>query len=63
MFAIAAVNGTGCRDLVWKLQDWLDAHPAVPQIAPGAPDGGDAEPTAGPGDAAAGATDGPGAAE
>jgi len=23
-----AVNGTGCRDLVWKLQDWLDAHPA-----------------------------------
>ncbi len=64
VFAIAAVNGTGCRDLVWKLQDWLDAHPAAPQIAPGAADGGDAEPIAGPGDAAAApATDGPGAAE
>ena len=64
VFAIAAVNGTGCRDLVWKLQDWLDAHPAAPQIAPGAADGGDAEPIAGPGDAAAApATDGTGAAE
>jgi GTPase len=64
VFAIAAVNGTGCRDLVWKLQDWLDAHPAAPQIAPGAADGGDAGPIAGPGDAAAApATDGPGAAE
>jgi GTP-binding protein len=64
VFAIAAVNGTGCRDLVWKLQDWLDAHPAAPQIAPGAADGGDAEPIAGPGDAAAApATDGTGPAE
>ena len=36
VFAIAAVNGTGCRDLVWKLQDWLDAHPAAPQLAPDA---------------------------
>ena len=28
VFAIAAVNGDGCRALVYKLQDWLDAHPA-----------------------------------
>jgi GTPase len=37
VFAIAAVNGTGCRELVWKLQDWLDAHPAA---LPAAPDAG-----------------------
>ncbi len=36
VFAIAAVNGTGCRELVWKLQDWLDAHPAAPSVAPDA---------------------------
>jgi GTPase len=40
VFAIAAVNGTGCRELVWKLQDWLDAHPAAPSVAPDAPDAG-----------------------
>ena len=28
VFAISAVNGEGCRELVYKLQDWLDAHPA-----------------------------------
>ncbi len=27
MFAIAAVNGEGCRELVFTIQDWLDAHP------------------------------------
>ena len=49
VFAIAAVNGTGCRELVWKLQDWLDAHPAAPPAAPdagsdsGAPQGATAE--------------------
>ncbi len=34
-FAIAAVNGEGCRELVFRIQDWLDAHPAA---APGADD-------------------------
>jgi len=28
VFPIAAINGDGCRELVYKLQDWLDAHPA-----------------------------------
>ena len=27
MFAIAAINGTGCRELTFRVQDWLDAHP------------------------------------
>ena len=27
VFAGAAVNGEGCRTLVFKIQDWLDAHP------------------------------------
>ena len=29
VFAIAAVNGEGCRAVVFKIQDWLDAHPAL----------------------------------
>ncbi|MEO8305452.1 MAG: Obg family GTPase CgtA [Betaproteobacteria bacterium] len=29
VFAIAAVNGEGCRTLTFKIQDWLDAHPAL----------------------------------
>ena len=29
VFAVAAVNGEGCRALVFKIQDWLDAHPAT----------------------------------
>jgi GTP-binding protein len=33
LFAVAAVNGEGCRDVVFAIQDWLDAHPA-----PGAPE-------------------------
>ena len=28
VFAVAAVNGSGCRELVFKIQEWLDAHPA-----------------------------------
>jgi GTP-binding protein len=28
VFAVAAVNGEGCRELVFKIRDWLDAHPA-----------------------------------
>ena len=27
VFAIAAVNGEGCRELTFAIQDWLDAHP------------------------------------
>jgi len=27
VFAIAAVNGAGCRELVFAIQEWLDAHP------------------------------------
>jgi len=28
VFPVAAVNGEGCRDLVFAIQDWLDAHPS-----------------------------------
>ena len=28
VFAIAAINGDGCRELVYAVQQWLDAHPA-----------------------------------
>ena len=34
VFAISAVNGEGCRELVYKVQDWLDAHPAPAPVAP-----------------------------
>ena len=27
VFAISAVNGEGCRELAFKVQGWLDAHP------------------------------------
>jgi GTP-binding protein len=30
VFAVAAINGEGCRPLVYAIQDWLDAHPAHP---------------------------------
>ncbi|HEY3180102.1 MAG TPA: GTPase ObgE [Casimicrobiaceae bacterium] len=30
VFAIAAINGDGCRELVYAAQEWLDAHPAKP---------------------------------
>jgi len=28
VFSVSAMNGEGCRELVYKVQDWLDAHPA-----------------------------------
>jgi GTPase len=28
VFAIAAINGDGCRELVYAIQDWLEKHPA-----------------------------------
>jgi GTP-binding protein len=34
VFAIAAVNGEGCRALVYKIQEWLDAHPAASSLEP-----------------------------
>jgi GTP-binding protein len=33
VFAIAAVSGDGCRELVYKIQEWLDAHPAASPAA------------------------------
>src|SRR6266851_3970603 len=27
VFAIAAINGDGCRELVYAIQDWLEKHP------------------------------------
>ncbi len=27
VFAITAINGEGCRELVYRIQEWLDAHP------------------------------------
>jgi GTP-binding protein len=35
MFAIAAINGEGCRELVYAIQDWLEKHPAhnVPELS------------------------------
>ena len=43
VFAIAAVNGEGCRPLVYAIQDWLDAHPASP-VAPDSAAGVEAAP-------------------
>ena len=43
VFAIAAVNGEGCRPLVYAIQDWLDAHPASP-VVPESAAGVDAAP-------------------
>ena len=35
VFEVAAINGEGCRALVFAIQDWLDAHPARrPTAAP-----------------------------
>jgi GTP-binding protein len=36
VFAVAAVTGEGCRGLVFKVQEWLDAHP-VPATAAAEP--------------------------
>jgi GTPase len=30
VFAVAAINGEGCRALVFAIQEWLDAHPVAP---------------------------------
>jgi GTP-binding protein len=30
VFAIAAISGEGCRELVYKIQEWLDANPPAP---------------------------------
>jgi GTP-binding protein len=40
VFAIAAVNGEGCRELVFAIQEWLDSHPPAPAAG--------AEPAVGP---------------
>ncbi len=50
VFAIAAVNGEGCRELVLAVQAWLDAHPApaddpVPRPASHAPAASDLAPS------------------
>jgi GTP-binding protein len=37
VFAVAAISGDGCRELVFAIQDWLDAHPATPAPADAAP--------------------------
>ena len=29
VFAITAFSGEGCRDLVYRIQEWLDAHPGA----------------------------------
>ena len=29
LFAISAIDGGGCRELVFAIQDWLDAHPVA----------------------------------
>jgi len=30
VFGVAAINGEGCRELIYAVQDWLDAHPVEP---------------------------------
>jgi GTP-binding protein len=32
VFAISAVNGEGCRELTFAIQEWLDAHPATAPV-------------------------------
>ena len=36
VFAITAINGEGCRELVYRIQEWLDAHPPAPPHPAGA---------------------------
>jgi len=33
VFAVAAVSGEGCRQVVYAVQDWLDAHPKQEPLA------------------------------
>ncbi len=37
VFAIAAMTGEGCREVIFKVQDWLDAHPSFTLAAGLAP--------------------------
>ncbi len=30
VFPVTAINGEGCRELIFAIQDWLDTHPPVP---------------------------------
>jgi len=39
VFAIAAISGEGCRELVYAVQAWLDAHPASAPPAAAADEG------------------------
>jgi GTP-binding protein len=34
VFAIAAISAQGCRELTFKIQDWLDEHPATSPALP-----------------------------
>ena len=34
VFAIAAIDGSGCRELTYAVQDWLDAHPKAAAESP-----------------------------
>jgi GTP-binding protein len=36
VFAIAAITGDGCRELAYKIQEWLDANPAASADGAGA---------------------------
>jgi GTPase len=36
VFGISAINGAGCRELTFAVQDWLDAHPPVVPETPAA---------------------------
>jgi len=33
VFTVAAISGEGCRDLVYAIQRWLEAHPADAPVA------------------------------
>nr|AEQ20384.1 Obg family GTPase CgtA [uncultured bacterium CSL11] len=39
VFAIAAINGEGCRELAYQVQGWLDAHPAAEPVGASQRDG------------------------
>jgi len=36
VFAVTAISGEGCRELVGRIQDWLEAHRAQPAASAGA---------------------------
>jgi GTP-binding protein len=33
VFAVTAINGDGCRALIYAIQEWLEHHPAEPALA------------------------------